>query len=105
LAKVPFELSFQATDMSTSQLEHCGGRIWAAIKREALLLVKERVATLAEVDGIFKDVLKIPKGPCEQMDIVGLDVVLDIEEHYASREVGFRRSLEISSRKWSHRTG
>jgi 3-hydroxyacyl-CoA dehydrogenase len=28
-------------------------------------------------------VLKTPKGPFEQMDIVGLDVVLDIEEHYA----------------------
>lgn len=35
------------------------------------------------MDEIFKDVLKTPKGPCEQMDVVGLDVVLDIENHYA----------------------
>ena len=29
--------------------------------------------------------LKTPKGPFEQMDVVGLDVVLDIEEHYAAQ--------------------
>lgn len=32
---------------------------------------------------MFKGVLKTPKGPFEQMDVVGLDVVLDIEQHYA----------------------
>lgn len=63
-------------------------RIWAAIKREALLVAAEGVATPAEIDGIFKDVLKTPKGPCEQMDVVGLDVVLDIEEHYAEERRG-----------------
>ena len=51
-------------------------------------MIQEGVATPAEVDGIFKDVLKTPKGPCEQMDIVGLDVVLDIEEHYARQRFG-----------------
>jgi 3-hydroxyacyl-CoA dehydrogenase len=63
-------------------------RIWAAIKREALLTLSEGVASPAEVDAIFKEVLKTPKGPCEQMDIVGLDVVLDIEEHYAETRMG-----------------
>ena len=63
-------------------------RIWAAIKREALLTVAEGVASPAEVDAIFKEVLKTPKGPCEQMDVVGLDVVLDIEEHYAKKRDG-----------------
>lgn len=28
--------------------------------------------------------LKTPKGPFELMDVVGLDVVLDIENHYAT---------------------
>jgi 3-hydroxyacyl-CoA dehydrogenase len=46
------------------------------------------VATPQEVDAIFKSVLKTPKGPCEQMDVVGLDVVLDIEEHYAHEREG-----------------
>lgn len=63
-------------------------RIWAAIKREALLTVAEGVASPNEVDAIFKEVLKTPKGPCEQMDVVGLDVVLDIEEHYAETREG-----------------
>ncbi|KAK2734502.1 hypothetical protein FQN57_001666 [Myotisia sp. PD_48] len=57
--------------------------IWAAIKRESLLVAAEGVATPEEIDAIYKDVLKTPKGPFEQMDVVGLDVVLDIEEHYA----------------------
>lgn len=60
-------------------------RIWAAIKREALLAASEGVAEPAEIDEIFKDVLKTPKGPFEQMDVVGLDVVLNIEDHYAAK--------------------
>jgi 3-hydroxyacyl-CoA dehydrogenase len=63
-------------------------RIWAAIKREALLTLSEGVATPEEIDAIFKDVLKTPKGPCEQMDVVGLDVVRDIEQHYADVRPG-----------------
>ena len=60
-------------------------RIWAAIKRESLLAASEGIATPQEIDQIFKSVLKTPKGPFEQMDVVGLDVVLDIEEHYAEK--------------------
>lgn len=63
-------------------------RIWAAIKREALFVAAEGVATPAEIDAIYKDVLKTPKGPFEQMDVVGLDVVNDIEEHYAENRRG-----------------
>ena len=69
-------------------LNFCPSRIWAAIKRETLLVLSEGVCTPREVDAIFKDVLKTPKGPCEQMDVVGLDVVLDIENHYADSRVG-----------------
>ncbi len=46
------------------------------------------MATPEEIDAIFKAVLKTPKGPCEQMDTVGLDVVLDIEQHYAEERTG-----------------
>lgn len=51
-------------------------------------MVSEGVGTPEEVDGIFRDVLKTPKGPCEQMDVVGLDVALNIEEHYAEVRSG-----------------
>ena len=57
-------------------------RIWAAIKRESLAVVAEGVSTPADVDAIMKATLGVHAGPFEMMDGVGLDVVLDIEEHY-----------------------
>jgi 3-hydroxybutyryl-CoA dehydrogenase len=58
-------------------------RIWAAIKRESLAVVAEGVARPEDVDGMFKVTLGVPAGPFQMMDAVGLDVVLDIENHYA----------------------
>jgi 3-hydroxybutyryl-CoA dehydrogenase len=59
-------------------------RIWAAIKREALAVVAEGVARPEDVDGMFTINLGVPAGPFRMMDLVGLDVVLDIENHYAA---------------------
>ncbi|KAJ7738226.1 hypothetical protein DFH07DRAFT_892679 [Mycena maculata] len=58
-------------------------RIWAAIKREALYVVAQGVSDAAQVDGIMKDVLGVNRGVFEMLDDVGLDVALDIENHYA----------------------
>jgi 3-hydroxybutyryl-CoA dehydrogenase len=63
-------------------------RIWAAIKREALAVVAEGVSTPEDVDRIFTLTLGAPFGPFRMMDAVGLDVVLDIEEHYADAREG-----------------
>ena len=63
-------------------------RIWAAIKREALAVVAEGVSTPEDVDRIFTLTLGAPFGPFRMMDAVGLDVVLDIEEHYAAEREG-----------------
>jgi hypothetical protein len=63
----------------------------AAIKRESLLVAAEGVANPTEVDSIYKDVLKTPMRPFEQMDVVGLDVALAIEEHYAEFREGLLR--------------
>lgn len=60
-------------------------RIWAAIKRESLTVVAEGVSTPADVDGIMKANMGIAAGPFALMDQVGLDVVLDIEEHYLAQ--------------------
>lgn len=76
---------FEPFRVQKDSMGYIYNRIWAAIKREALLAASEGVASPAEIDAIFKSVLKTPKGPFEQMDVVGLDVVLDIEEHYAAR--------------------
>lgn len=63
-------------------------RVWAAIKREALLVVAEGVATPEDVDRLFRSAHDSPMGPFEMMDRVGLDVVLDIEEVYARERDG-----------------
>jgi 3-hydroxybutyryl-CoA dehydrogenase len=59
-------------------------RIWAAIKREALEVVAEGVSTPAEVDKMYRINTGSAAGPFRMMDQVGLDVVLDIEEHYCA---------------------
>jgi 3-hydroxybutyryl-CoA dehydrogenase len=58
-------------------------RIWAAIKREALAVVAEGVARPEDVDGMFKVNWRVLSQPFRLMDQVGLDVALDIENHYA----------------------
>jgi 3-hydroxybutyryl-CoA dehydrogenase len=60
-------------------------RVWAAIKRESLAVVAEGVARPEDVDGMYKLNLGAPAGPFQLMDLVGLDVALDIENHYVER--------------------
>jgi 3-hydroxybutyryl-CoA dehydrogenase len=59
-------------------------RVWAAVKREALEVVAEGVSTPQEVDRMFEINTGSAGGPFRMMDQVGLDVVLDIEEHYCA---------------------
>jgi 3-hydroxybutyryl-CoA dehydrogenase len=59
-------------------------RIWAAVKRESLEVVAEGVSTPQEVDEMFQINTGSAAGPFRMMDQVGLDVVLDIEEHYCA---------------------
>ncbi|VAZ73319.1 putative 3-hydroxybutyryl-CoA dehydrogenase [Mycobacterium persicum] len=75
-------------------------RIWAAIKREALMVVQEGVATPEEVDRIFQDVFRSPAGPFRMMDQVGLDVVLDVEEHYAQVRDGIPEGPRLLLREY-----
>jgi 3-hydroxybutyryl-CoA dehydrogenase len=63
-------------------------RIWAAIKRECLMVVEEGVAPPSDVDGMWNIFVRAGVPPFELMDRVGLDVVLDIEERYASIRPG-----------------
>jgi 3-hydroxybutyryl-CoA dehydrogenase len=59
-------------------------RIWAAIKRECLMVVEEDVAPPEDVDAMWEIFTRAGVPPFRLMDRVGLDVVLDIEEHYAA---------------------
>ena len=63
-------------------------RIWAAIKRECLMVVEEGVAGPEDVDAMWGIFTRPGIAPFELMDRVGLDVVLAIEEHYAEVRTG-----------------
>jgi 3-hydroxybutyryl-CoA dehydrogenase len=63
-------------------------RIWAAIKRECLMVVEEGVAAPEDVDEMWKIFTRPGIPPFELMDRVGLDIVLAIEEHYAEVRTG-----------------
>lgn len=63
-------------------------RIWAAIKREALMVLEEGVGTPEDIDILFKDWFHAKNGPCQMMDAVGLDTVYNIEKHYIEERGG-----------------
>jgi 3-hydroxybutyryl-CoA dehydrogenase len=63
-------------------------RIWAAIKRECLMVVEEGVAPAEDVDAMWEIFTRAGVPPFRLMDRVGLDVVLAIEEHYAAVREG-----------------
>lgn len=67
-------------------------RIWAAIKRECLMVVAEGVAPPEDVDHMWQLFVAAGVPPFRLMDRVGLDVVLDIEEHYAAVRPGIPES-------------
>jgi 3-hydroxybutyryl-CoA dehydrogenase len=71
----PFEVRRESTGFIFN-------RIWAAIKRESLAVVAEGVARPEDVDGMFKVNWRVLAQPFGLMDLVGLDVALDIENHY-----------------------
>ncbi|MUL76018.1 3-hydroxyacyl-CoA dehydrogenase family protein [Mycolicibacterium sp. CBMA 226] len=72
---------FEALKESTGFIYN---RIWAAVKRESLEVVAEGVSTPQDVDRMYQLNTGSPAGPFRMMDRVGLDVVLDIEEHYCA---------------------
>jgi 3-hydroxyacyl-CoA dehydrogenase len=65
-------------------------RVWAAVKRECLMVLSEGVATPEELDAAWTELfVKNAVRPCEMMDQVGLDTVCLIEQHYIA-ERGLR---------------
>lgn len=57
-------------------------RVWAAVKRECLMVLAEGVSTPQELDAACADFFGGGAGPCLAMDVVGLDTVSLIEKHY-----------------------
>nr|NIU85438.1 3-hydroxyacyl-CoA dehydrogenase family protein [Candidatus Thorarchaeota archaeon]NIW52118.1 3-hydroxyacyl-CoA dehydrogenase family protein [Candidatus Korarchaeota archaeon] len=57
-------------------------RLWRAIKKEALYIVENGYASVEDVDRAFMIGIPAPGGPFMGMDMVGLDVILAIEEQW-----------------------
>ncbi|KAK3951792.1 armadillo-type protein [Pseudoneurospora amorphoporcata] len=58
-------------------------RVWAAIKRECLMVLADGVASPKELDAVWTEMfIKNGSPPCTLMDSVGLDTVSLIEKHY-----------------------
>ncbi|RAR02113.1 YWTD domain-containing protein [Stemphylium lycopersici] len=71
-------------------------RLWAAIKRESLLIMAEGVSEPEEIDRLFQIMFKDnPQGPCAMMDAVGLDTVTFIENNYVQE-----RGIDPTARDW-----
>jgi 3-hydroxybutyryl-CoA dehydrogenase len=79
-----FAMSIELTPLMV-QVESMGfifNRVWRAIKRECLHLVDEGVSSPDDVDRAWMIALDKPIGPFGMMDMVGLDVVENIESIY-----------------------
>lgn len=60
-------------------------RIWAAVKREIMMVLAEGVSEPAEIDALWWEMFGRPQSvPCAMMDMVGLDTVAFIEDHYVA---------------------
>ncbi|OKP15238.1 Hydroxyacyl-coenzyme A dehydrogenase, mitochondrial [Penicillium subrubescens] len=57
-------------------------RLWAAIKREILLILAEGISEPREIDLLWDQVLRSGPPPCKLMDEVGLDTVAFVEDTY-----------------------
>ena len=68
-----------ATKESTGLL--CN-RIWAAMKREVMLVLAEQVGRPQDINKLFRYSFQSQGAPCDLMDKVGLQTVCDIEDHY-----------------------
>lgn len=57
-------------------------RLWAAMKRESLQILKDGVAKPEEIDELFRDFFGAKQGICEKMDEIGLDTIAMVEKKF-----------------------
>ena len=71
---------------------YCCNRIWRAVKKEVLFLLDGGYISAEDIDRGWMLEWETTLGPCMIMDMIGLDVVRDIEMNY------FRASGDPSDR-------
>lgn len=82
------ELSAYGFVVAVAHVESVGfivNRVWAAVKRESLAVVAQGVTTAEEFDNLWVAAGFGNTGIFRLIDQVGLDVALDIENHYLER--------------------
>lgn len=57
-------------------------RIWAAMKRETMMVLADGIGTPEDIDKLFRYSFHSKGAPCDLMDKVGLQTVCNIEDHY-----------------------
>ena len=57
-------------------------RIWAAMKREVMMVLADNVGTPEDIDKLFRYSFQLQAAPCDLMDKVGLETVCNIEDDY-----------------------
>jgi len=57
-------------------------RLWAALKRETLQILKDDVAKPEQIDELFRDFFGAKRGVCEKMDEIGLDTIAVVEKKF-----------------------
>lgn len=57
-------------------------RVWAAMKREVMMVLADDVGTPEDIDKLFRYSFRSVGAPCALMDDVGLQTVCNIEDHY-----------------------
>ena len=63
-------------------LGFCFNSIWRAVKKQALYMWGNGFVDLKDIDRAWMSFTGMPQGPFAMMDMVGLDVVYDIEMSY-----------------------
>lgn len=59
--------------------------IMMEINRAALTLVTNEVATIKDIDMVWRGIMKISNGPFAIMDMVGLDTIYEINNYWADK--------------------
>lgn len=79
------ELPKIGLDPAVAEKESTGliyNRIWAAMKRETMMVLAEGVGKPEDIDKLFRYSFQSQGAPCDLMDRVGLQTVCNIEDHY-----------------------
>ena len=87
-------------DPAVAQKESTGliyNRIWAAMKREVMMVLADNVGTPEDIDKLFRYSFQSQAVPCDLMDKVGLETVYNIEDDYIAERKKTSRHILLST--------